>query len=66
MPTPDRIVFTIAVPRTLPAETWQQFTTRARAEGFDPRAALRRLIEFYVAKGFPNDQDNQSGRLRQG
>ena len=57
MPTPDRIVFTIAVPRTLPAETWQQFTARARAEGFDPRAALRRLIEHYIAKGFPNDHE---------
>ena len=54
MPIPDRIVFTIAVPRTLPAETWQQFTARARAEGLDPRAALRRLIEHYVAKGFPD------------
>jgi hypothetical protein len=51
MPTPDRVVFTISVPRTLPAETWEAFAAKTRAEGADPRAVLRRLIEAYVQKG---------------
>ena len=51
MPTPDRIVFTISVPRTLPAETWEAFAAKTRAEGADPRAVLRRLIEQYLAEG---------------
>ena len=55
MPTKDRVVFTISTPRTVPPETWQQFADRTRAEGFDPRAVLKRLIEYYIAKGLPHD-----------
>jgi hypothetical protein len=55
MPTKDRIVFTISTPRTVPLETWQRFADRTRAEGFDPRTVLKRLIEYYVAKGLPHD-----------
>lgn len=53
MPTPDRVVFTISVPRTLPESTWQQFADKARAEGSDPRGVLRALIEHYIEKGLP-------------
>ena len=55
MPTKDRIVFTIATPRTVSPETWERFNARTRAEGADPRAVLRRLIELYIQKGLPND-----------
>ena len=53
MPTPDRVVFTVSVPRTLPETTWQQFADKTRAEGSDPRTILRKLIEFYLEKGLP-------------
>jgi hypothetical protein len=55
MPTKDRIVFTISTPRTVLPDIWQRFADRTRAEGSDPRAVLRRLIEFYVEKGLPHD-----------
>ena len=58
MPTKDKVVFTISIPRTLPPETWQQFTTRARAEGLDPRTVIRVLIEYFIAKGLPRHGDH--------
>jgi hypothetical protein len=68
MPTPDRVVFTISTPRTLPSETWEQFAAKTRAEGLDPRAVLRRLIEFYIEKGLPDDASTDPPRrdLRKG
>jgi hypothetical protein len=53
MPTPDRVVFTVSVPRTMPETTWQQFADKTRAEGSDPRTILRKLIELYIEKGLP-------------
>lgn len=55
MPTPDKLVFSISVPRTLPPETWERFAARTRAEGSDPKGILRRLIEYYIEKGLPDD-----------
>lgn len=65
MPTPDRLVFSISVPRTLPAETWDRFAAKARAEGSDPKGILRRLIEHYIEKGLPpDDAQNQDDPRR--
>jgi hypothetical protein len=55
MPIKDRIVFTISTPRTVLPDTWQRFADRTRAEGLDPRAVLKRLIEHYIEKGLPRD-----------
>ena len=67
MTTPDRVVFTIAVPRTLPDETWQTFAAKTRAEGSDPKGVLRRLIEYYIEKGLPHDAKDDTRRdVRQG
>lgn len=67
MPTKDRIVFTIATPRTVSPETWQRFADRTRAEGFDPRAVLKRLIENYIERGLPHDATTDPRRdLREG
>lgn len=68
MPTPQKLVFSISVPKTLPPETWERFAARTRAEGSDPKGVLRRLIEYYIEKGMPDDaQENDARRdLRQG
>ena len=44
------IVFTIQTGRTVSAETWAAFVTRAKAVGRTPADVLRELIERY-AKG---------------
>ena len=62
MATPDRVVFTISVPRTLPEDTWQTFATKTRAAGSDPRGILRRLIEYYNEKGLPHDAQEADPR----
>lgn len=67
MPTPDRVVFTVSVPRTMPETTWQQFADKTRAEGSDPRSVLRKLIEYYIERGLPHDAKDDTRRdLRQG
>ena len=55
MATPDRVRFTISTPRTVSDETWDTFAEKTRAEGSDPKGILRRLIEYYIAKGLPHD-----------
>ena len=66
MPTPQTLVFSISVPKTLPRETWETFAAKTRAEGSDPRAVLRKLIEYYIEKGMPDDAEktDAGGNLR--
>lgn len=45
-----RILFTLRESQNLPRELWDRFVARATAEGQSPTAALRRLIEAYLAR----------------
>ena len=42
---PERIVFTVRVPRTVSPETWERFLERVRASGLTTLDAFRRFIE---------------------
>ena len=47
---PDRIVFTVRVPRTVSADVWEKFVARVKASELTTLDVLRRLIER-VANG---------------
>jgi len=51
----ERILFTIREGRTLPFETWQRFTEKARAAGNTPAAVIRQLIERYLQENRAHD-----------
>ena len=42
---PDRIVFTVRVPRTVSADTWDRFVARVRSSGLTTLDVFKRVIE---------------------
>ena len=48
----DRLLYEVRSNPYLRAVTWDQFTAKARAAGYPPSAALKRLIRRYLERGF--------------
>jgi hypothetical protein len=52
----SKILWTLREHQELPVSTWEWFKQKAADAGYSPSAALARLINRNIARGFDDDQ----------